>query len=122
MRQLFRCYGAVDRKIDAGDQGPRARVNPQALFSGSNFRVDAHGRARAIRELHLVGVAKSDLTKSDGLSFVPQALAAGAAHAQSSVTVYGIVDVGYGYYTDGNDKDANAIHKIDVQGTKYMKT
>ena len=40
-------------------------------------------------------------------------IASGAAFAQSNVTVYGIVDVGYGYYSDGNDKDANAIHKID---------
>ena len=47
-------------------------------------------------------------------------IASGAAFAQSNVTVYGIVDVGYGYYTDGNDKDANAIHKID--GNQWKTT
>ena len=47
-------------------------------------------------------------------------IASGAAFAQSNVTVYGIVDVGYGYYSDGNDKDANAIHKID--GNQWKTT
>ena len=47
-------------------------------------------------------------------------IASGAAFAQSNVTVYGIVDVGYGYYSDGNADDVNSIHKID--GNQWKTT
>ena len=47
-------------------------------------------------------------------------IASGAAFAQSNVTVYGIVDVGYGYYSDGNADDVKSIHKID--GNQWKTT
>lgn len=40
-------------------------------------------------------------------------LASGTAMAQSNVTVYGIIDVGYGYYDDAPDANVHAKSAID---------
>ena len=40
-------------------------------------------------------------------------LASGAAVAQSNVTIYGIMDIGYGYYSDAPDNNVDAKSAID---------
>lgn len=42
------------------------------------------------------------------------AIAAGNAFAQSNVTIYGIIDVGYGYYGDANTANTKAKSAIDA--------
>lgn len=53
-------------------------------------------------------------TQKKLIALAVASLASGTALAQSNVTIYGIIDVGYGYYSDAPDNSIDAKSAIDA--------